>query len=146
MNKRLKRLQTVETLFASRESAAGRELMHFEQLLHEARTQLETLKLYRNGYLDESSSLKQQQISMLQNKARFLRRLDDAIEQQRQVVDRAQLDCEELRQRFVLCRQRTMAVGKAHGKRLSAHRTAVERQEQKEIDAWRPSAQKTSDH
>lgn len=145
MNKKLKRLQTVESLFASRESSAGRELAHFEQLLLEARTQLDTLTRYRDGYLTEAQPSSEQQISILQNKARFLRRLDDAIEQQRQVVDRAQLDCDGLRQRFVLCRQRTMAVGKAHSKRLTAHRTAVERKEQKELDAWRAPAQKTPD-
>jgi flagellar FliJ protein len=137
MTRNLRRLQGIESLFASREETAGRELAQFEQVLKEAQSQLDVLRNYRASYLDGSPDRQPAHVTAMENQASFLRRLDEAIGRQQQVVERAALDRDQLRQRFNLCRRRTLAVGKAHTKRMAEHRTALDRQEQKEIDAWR---------
>lgn len=140
MSRNLKRLQGIESLFASRERAAGRELVQFENLLKQAQEQLDVLRNYRASYLDGGAGGQVRDTATMENQASFLNRLDEAIERQQQVVERAVMDRDQLRQRFNLCRQRTVAVGKAHGKRLAEHRDALDRQEQKELDAFRRPA------
>ena len=138
MTRDLRRLQTIEALFASRENVAGSELAGYERTLADAKEQLKVLRTYRDGYLNGNDSGPGVTAVHFQNHASFMRRLNQAISQQEETVQRAQLDCDAVRQRYRLCRQRTMAVGKAHGKRLTNHRQSVERREQKEIDQWRP--------
>jgi len=141
MTRDLKRLQTIEALFSTRESAAGSELAGYERTLVDAQEQLQVLRTYRDGYLNHSNAGPGASAGHYQNHASFMRRLNEAISQQEETVQLARVDRDAVLQRYRLCRQRTMAVGKAHGKRLANHRQDVDRREQKEMDQWRPPSQ-----
>lgn len=140
MTRKKNTLATVEALYASRETAAGRELAGAENKLAQSRQQFQLLIDERNRPCHPNSQLG---IGGLQNRAEFLRRLEQAIRQQQLVIERAELELQAVRQRYVHCRQRTMAVGKANAKRLAEQRSRAEKREQKEQDAWRAPGRHT---
>lgn len=140
MSRQKNRLATVEALYANRESLAGRELAMAERALAAAEQQYELLVGARNEPRTPSATLG---IGGLQNRAEFMRKLDQAIGQQRTVVDHARTSVETIKRRYLLCRQRTLAVGKANAKRLADQRTSADRREQKELDDWRAPAAQT---
>lgn len=140
MSQKKNRLATVEALYANRESAAGRELAAAERALAAAQQQYELLVGARNEQSTPTSALG---IGGLQNRAEFMRKLDQAIGQQRTVVEHARASAETIKRRYLLCRQRTLAVGKANAKRLAEQRISADRREQKELDDWRSPAPQT---
>jgi flagellar export protein FliJ len=140
MTRKKNRLATVEALYASRETTAGRELVSAETTLLQSRQQYQLLIDERDRPCNPQTNLG---VGGLQNRAEFLRRLEQAIRQQQLVVERAELELKAARQRFVHCRQRTMAVGKANAKRLATQRSRAEKREQKEQDAWRAPGRHT---
>lgn len=133
-------LATVEALYASRESTAGRHVAAAEKVLGAAERQRQILVDARDQQHTPSDALG---ISGLQNRAEFLRKLDQAIRQQETVVEHARVELEAVKRRYVHCRQRTMAVGKANAKRLAQHRAVAEKRDQREQDAWRAPGRQT---
>lgn len=134
MTRDIKRLRTVEDLFASREQAAARDLGRFTATLEDARAQLASLRRYRDEYRGASVRTGATDPSRLLNEHAFAQRLDRAIAEQEALVQRAEADCEALRARYRATRQRTKAVGKVCERRVDAHRQAEARREQKESD------------
>lgn len=121
MSKRPGRLELVKQVFASREHALARELAAFQSDLLQAERQLSQLKIYR----DEHSTRLREQLTTdpgrLQNQQAFRQRLNEAITQQEQLVQRARIEGKELRQRWLAKRRKTQSVEK-----LSEQREQVE--------------------
>ncbi|MFK7886265.1 MAG: flagellar export protein FliJ [Gammaproteobacteria bacterium] len=140
MTRRKNPLATVEALYASRESVAGRELTAAENALASARAQRQLLLDARDDQRTPSAVLG---VSGLQNRAEFLRKIDQAVAQQQSVIERAKLELDAAQRRYVHCRQRTMAVGKVNAKRLAQQRAIAAQRDQKEQDAWRSPVRQT---
>lgn len=135
MTKSQKRLHTIETVFASRESIAARDLAQFQAVVDEAQAQLSSLRTYRDDYRTSMRRAGATDLSRLQNERVFLSRLDAAVAAQEGVVANARASCEALRLKYRQTRQRTKAVGKVCAQRRDAERQQHERTEQKEADA-----------
>lgn len=135
MSRRKKtQLDTVEHLFAARESVIARDLAARQRSLAAARQQLQLLEASRSehGTPSPGQSLSASEWS---NRAAFLARLGTAIAAQEQAVQRAQQDVVEAQNRLAASRKRTRAIEKVSEKRRVTRRNAADQREQRELDS-----------
>lgn len=133
---RSKRMTPVVKVAESREQAAARVLGEARQRLEQQQRKLEELTTYRDQYSLEFQQCSGQGmgVARLQDFRLFLARLNEAIEQQRRLVERCQQDCERRRLQWVATRTRTQALGKVVDRYQREEQRVAERREQRDSD------------
>ena len=147
---RSKRMNPVVKVAESREQAAARILGEAQQQLTRQEQRLDELMAYRDQYSQQfqQSSGMGMGVARLQDYRVFLARLNEAIEQQKQVIVRCRQDCERQRCHWLSSRTRTQALGKVVERYQREERRAVERREQHDSDerAQRPLLPDSDEH
>lgn len=139
---RSKRIQPIVELAENREMDAARKLGQARKLLERHQQRLTELVTYRQEYsrhFDQSRGGRMG-VMKLNEYRMFLSRLDEAVRQQRELVEQAQRECDQSRQGWLQTRTRSQALDKVKDRYLGEERREAERIEQKITDehAGRP--------
>jgi len=136
MSKRANKLQPLASLAKQNEHSAAR--LHGSVLneLKKQETQLEELITYRDQYLESFSSAGRTGLSaiQLQDYRVFLRRLDDAIQQQKQLVTNGLNESETSKQHWLEKRNKSKMVNKVVDSRKQKAIKHKQRLEQRELE------------
>jgi flagellar FliJ protein len=139
---RSKRIQPIVDLAENRQMDAARKLGQSRKVLERHQQRLTELVAYREEYSRHfDQGFKGGMGVMKLNEYRsFLSRLDEAIGQQRELVEQARRDCDHSRQGWLQTRTRSQALDKVKERYLGEERREAERVEQKITDehAGRP--------
>lgn len=131
---RSKRMQPVVEVTLQREREAAKRLSEAQQRLQAAEQRLEELARYRAEYSNQFADGGSLSAARLRDYRIFLDRLNQAVEQQRGLVARAQQDAESQRQRWLDMHTRVQALGKVVERYRDEERSHHERRLQKESD------------
>ncbi len=107
-----KRLTIVKKVFARREQEEARRLSEFQADLNESIALLKQLRDYRDRNTATLRSTLSTDPGSMQNLQAFHGRLNEAISQQEQLIQRAELERDELRRKWLARRRKTQSVGK----------------------------------
>lgn len=136
MSKRSERLSTVRDITAHEEDMLAREMSACQQRLDEGTAQLQDLCAYRDelaGKLGSTGSAGTSVSTLLQQRA-FQQKLELAIDQQREQVDKLQVHYQQARERWLARRSRQQAMSKAIERIQTEERVSAEDREQKATD------------
>ena len=136
--KRSQRMQPIVRLAGNREEQAAQSLARAQQHLAEQEAKLENLADYRGEYRQQvvgagSQGLNGRQVRGFQG---FLNQLDQAVEGQRQVIERARLEVEERRRIWLAARVECQRMDLVIERFESEELRVVARREQKETDEY----------
>lgn len=131
---RSKRMQPVVDVTANREREAARRLGELQQRQQAAEQRLQELIDYREDYTRQFAAGGSLSVARLQDYRIFLGRLNQAVEQQQALVERARLDCAAQRARWTELHSRVQALGKVVSRYRDSERSDRDRREQKEAD------------
>src|SRR4051812_17422798 len=133
---RSKRMQPVQDLMDDAEKRLARSLALFEKRVHEAESKLSELERYLGEYQKQFAQRAGQGIGVLELRdyQAFLARLNDAIRQQRGVVQRAAAERDGERTRWQEAARRAKAIDHVVDQWQVQERKAGDRLEQIEID------------
>lgn len=131
---RSKRMQPVVEVTVQREREAAKRLGEAQQRVQAAEQRLEELARYRDEYTEQFANGGSLTAARLRDYRIFLDRLNQAVEQQRALVARAQQEAESYRQRWLDIRTRVQALGKVVERYRDEERSQHERRLQKESD------------
>ncbi len=129
-------LNTVARLNQARERQARREFAESRKHLRRQEGRLEELKEFRRQYLQRLERAGSQGMAMgqLNEYHIFLSRLDQALGQQRRLVEQCRLVVEQRRQHWLSCRVDRKAVEKLVERRTREQRRRQDRVEQQQMD------------
>ncbi len=132
-----KKLQPIANLAKQNERGAARDHGNVLRALQQHENQLNELISYRDEYLNTFNSAGANGISVIQYQdySLFLRRLDDAIKQQRQLVTNGRADCDQSKSKWLEKRNRSKMVNKIVEKRQLSERQQQEKREQRELES-----------
>lgn len=135
---RSQRMDSVVRVAENDEQQAARVFADGRRHLEQQQTRLAELISYRDEYAGRFQSFSAQGMGAVKlNEYRmFLQRLNQAIEQQRAAVERAQRDCEDKRQSWLSVHSRKRALGKVAERFRYEEHCEAERREQKELDEF----------
>ena len=129
-----KRLGIVKQVFASREHELARQLGEIQTQLDKAVALLNQLRDYR----DRDTAMLRANLATdpgtLQNQQAFHRRLTEAVSQQELLIQRAKIERNEMRQRWLKRRCKTQSIEKLCDKRRETERRESFALEQKQQD------------
>ncbi|HKQ81844.1 MAG TPA: flagellar export protein FliJ [Steroidobacteraceae bacterium] len=130
------RLQPVHAVVEDHERKIARKFAQAEHRLSEAQTKLKELDRYHAEYARGFHQRAQGGIGAagLRDYQVFLAKLNEAIKQQKSIVQRAEGERELARQEWLKAAQRTKAIAHVMEKWLVEERRALERREQLETD------------
>lgn len=131
---RSKRMQPVVEVTVQREREAAKRLGEAQQRLASAQQRLEELTSYREEYTRQFAAGGSLSAARLRDYRMFLDRLNQAVEQQRGVLTRAQQEADTQRQRWLDMHTRVQALGKVVERYRDEERSHLERRLQKESD------------
>ena len=133
---RSKRMQPVQELMEDAEKRLARTLAGSEKRLHESESKLGELERYLGEYQKQFTQRVGQGIGVLELRdyQAFLARLNDAIRQQRGVVQRAAAERDVERTRWQEAARRAKAIDHVVDQWQLQERRAEDRREQIEID------------
>ena len=134
--KKSKRFEPVKQIAEKNATAAAVKMTQSFQEQKDTLSQLEKLKEYRNDYVTQFKIKGQggMSASRLQDYQAFVQKLDGAIEEQLQAVQRVQLKVGERQQAFKKTNSRKKVVEKLIEKSKQEELAEVDRQEQKDAD------------
>ncbi|MBU1191912.1 MAG: flagellar export protein FliJ [Gammaproteobacteria bacterium] len=132
---RSKRMQSVVEVTASSERESARVLGELQKRVQAAEQRYQELIRYREDYTQQFANGGSLTVARLQDYRIFLSRLNQAVEQQQQLVERAQQDCAKQRQRWMEIHTRVQALGKVVTRYRDEERSDNDRREQKDSDA-----------
>jgi flagellar FliJ protein len=146
MTKRSVRLQPVHQVVEDNERKVARKLAQAEQRAREAQQKLAELERYHAEYARGFQQRAMNGIGAvgLRDYQVFLAKLNEAIKQQRGIVQRTEGERELVRREWTKAAQRTKAVAHVMEKWVAEERRALERREQLETDE-RGQRRRTSD-
>ena len=135
---RSQRLEPVRGLARNRERSAAAELGSSQRTLHDHQQRLQELLRYRDDYSHRVAEAAQAGMGAgrLCDYRLFLARLDQAVDQQRNLVVSAQSHLDERRGDWVVRRTQTKAMEKVVGNLKREEDRLVERREQHLQDEW----------
>lgn len=142
---RSKRMQSVVEVTANREREAARRLGDAQKRVEAAEQRLQELLLYRDDYTQQFANGASLTAARLQDYRIFLGRLNQAVDQQLQLLERARQDCEAQRRRWMDIHTRTQALDKVVSRYRDEERSDNERREQKESDQHTQNLRKRDD-
>lgn len=131
MPSRADRLQPVVDLAAEKAEEATRTLATQQRALADAEHQLAELRRYRNEYAEMPNGIG---VSALLNRQQFLQKIDMAIVQQLNEVQRRQRALERARQEWTEARGRAKALDSVTSKYREQERKTQDRREQEQAD------------
>ncbi|MBI5041006.1 MAG: flagellar export protein FliJ [Gammaproteobacteria bacterium] len=131
---RSKRMQPVVNVTANREREAAQRLGECQQRVQAAEQRLEELIQYREEYTRQFANGGSLNTARLQDYRIFLGRLNQAVEQQHVVLERAREECAALRQRWLDMHTRAQALDKVVERYRDEERSDQNRRDQKETD------------
>lgn len=131
MSSRSERLQPAVDQAQRRQKDALQRLAEHQQKLAAAEQQLEELKRYRREYALGDGGLT---VSALLNRQQFVDRIDQAIAQQSQLLDRLQRQLEAARQRWLQAHARENALDSVVDRLRTQEQQREQRLEQAEVD------------
>lgn len=131
---RSKRMQPVVAVTANREREAARRLGELQQREQAAEQRLQELIHYREEYTRQFAEGGSLGAARLQDYRIFLGRLNQAVEQQQALVERARQDCAAQRARWMELHTRVQALDKVVSRYRDSERSDRDRREQKESD------------
>ena len=134
--KKSSRFKPIQQLTEAREQDAAKALGKSNQKLGEQEQRLQDLLEYHQEYQHYFQQRGQSGITAakLQELQRFLHNLNQAIEQQRRIVELARHELKQYRQQWQQAHGRTMAIGKVVERYRSDEAIQADRREQKEND------------
>lgn len=130
------RVKPIIKVAQNRENEAARVLADGQRVVQERRQRLAELRSYREDYRNKyqkqgSAGITAQQLRTFRN---FLLKLDQAVEQQEQLVTSAQRDLEQKKSKWMEKHFRTQALDNMRGRYLSQEQLSENRAEQKDSD------------
>jgi len=128
-------MQSVVEVTASSERESARVLGELQKRVQAAEQRYQELIRYREDYTQQFANGGSLTVARLQDYRIFLSRLNQAVEQQQQLVERAQQDCAKQRQRWMEIHTRVQALGKVVTRYRDEERSDNDRREQKDSDA-----------
>lgn len=131
---RSKRMQPVVEVTVNREREAARRLGELRQRQQAAEQRLQELIQYREDYARQFAAGGSLSAARLQDYRVFLGRLNQAVEQQQALVERARQDCVAQQTRWMELHTRVQALGKVVSRYRDSERSDRDRREQKEAD------------
>jgi flagellar FliJ protein len=131
MSSRADRLQPVVDLAEERAEAATRDMAEHQRQLAAAETQLVELRRYRDDYAVMPDGVG---VAALLNRQQFLHRIDLAIVQQLNEVDRRQIALALAQSRWTDARGRHKALDTVTTRYREAERKSEDRREQEQAD------------
>jgi flagellar FliJ protein len=131
-----KRLKPVQRFAASKEQKAARMMGQAKKSLQQEETKLQQLKQYHQEYLERFKQMAEKGMSatQLQEYRAFLSRLDEAIDQQQQVVAESTVNHRSTRNFWQQKHSRTQALNKAVDRFREQEQKRADKHEQKEND------------
>jgi len=132
-----KKLQPIANLAKQNERGAARNHGNVLRALQQQENQLNELISYRNEYINTFNSAGASGISVVQYQdySLFLRRLDDAIKQQQQLVTNGRADCDQSKSKWLDKRNRSKMVNKVVEKRQLNESKQQDKREQRELES-----------
>lgn len=132
-----KKLKPIASLAKQNERGAARDHGNVLRALQQQENQLNELISYRDEYINTFNSAGANGISVIQYQdySLFLRRLDDAIKQQRQLVTNGRADCDQSKSKWLEKRSRSKIVNKVVEKRQLNETRQQEKREQRESES-----------
>lgn len=131
---RSKRMQPVVEVTANREREAARRLGELRQRQQAAEQRLQELTHYREEYARQFAGGGSLGAARLQDYRIFLGRLNQAVEQQQALVERARQECAAQQARWMELHTRVQALDKVVSRYRDSERSERDRREQKEAD------------
>lgn len=133
---RTQRLAPVQTLFDDKERRLAQSLAAFERRVTDGETKLSELERYRTEYEKQFAQRAKAGLGAtdLRDYQAFLARLNEAIRQQRTLVQRAQAERDAERQRWQESARRAKALDHVVDQWRADERRASDRREQRETD------------
>ena len=134
--KRADRLEPVQKVVDDTERRMAEHFAAAERLVHTSKQKLHELQSYRDDYTQGFARRAKGGMGArdLVDYQAFMSRLDEAIKQQSQLVQRAQHDSDVQRRRWQEAAQRAKALGKVITRWQQEELQAADRREQREID------------
>lgn len=132
------RMRVVQNHQQDKADKAGAVVVESRSALEIQTERLAQLSAYRDDYWEryckpQGASLN---VSLLQDFRSFIDRLDQAIEQQRLVVARAESDCENKQEKWMHERSREKAIGSVVEKFCVQEQSEQDRRDQKQSDEF----------
>lgn len=134
MKRRSDRLQRVTDLAEQRTEEAAQQVAECNRELEQAHHQLEELKRFRDDYARPPADRASVSATSLMNRQQFLHRIDQAIAQQRQTIQRLTQQAERIRQAWLELRGRSAALDGVTQRYRDQESRADDRLEQAVID------------
>ena len=131
---RSKRMQPVVDVATRREREAAARLGEWQRRLEFTEQRLQELQQYRDDYTAQFAGGGSLSAARLQDYRVFLDRLNQAIEQQRALIERTRQDCEAQRRRWIDVHGRVQALAKVVSRYRGEERASADKHEQKEMD------------
>ena len=133
---RSQRMKVVQNHQQDKANKAAQVAVNSRNVLDVQHERLNQLAAYRNEYWQKFSASGGMNTARLQDFRQFITRLDGAIEQQRQVVERAEMECRERQDEWLHERTREKVIGTAVEKIAKQEHVAKEKHEQKMQDEF----------
>lgn len=137
---RSKRMQSVVEVTASSERESARALGELQKRVLVAEQRYRELIRYREDYTQQFADGGSLTVARLQDYRIFLGRLNQAVDQQQKLVERAQQECDKQRERWMEIHTRVQALSKVVIRYRDEERNGNERREQKDSDAQAQNA------
>lgn len=131
---RSKRMQPVADVAVRREREAAARLGECQRREQACAQRLEELQRYRDEYTRQFADGGSFSAARLRDYRTFLERLNQAIEQQGELLARVRRDCEAQRRRWLDLHGRAEALDKVVSRYRVEERAGEERREQKDLD------------
>lgn len=133
---RSNRMKVVHNYVQTKETEAATVASSSRQLFEQQKDRLSQLHGYRQEYWDKLSDSGQGgfNVARLQDYRIFISRIDQAIEQQKLVVNNAEHDCENKKQEWMNKRTRSKAIETVVTKLTDKEKKHEEKVEQKAMD------------
>jgi flagellar FliJ protein len=138
-------MKPVVRIAETHEQDAARKLGKSRENLDFQIKRLEELEMYRREYNNRLMDTKRLDAVKLQEFQAFISKLDEAIRQQKQIVEEAGKHCDVSRGEWIDKRTRTQALNKVVERYQTAEAKEVQRREQKELDEHAGRARHSDD-
>lgn len=136
MAKKSSRFQTVVRYTESKEDTAAKQLAESQKNLADQQSRLESLSQFKDEYADGFTRTGQQgmRASQLRDYQAFMTKLQNAVDQQKRLVEVAVENLEGKRRQWLLSRNETRKANTLLDRYLFAEQRLQDKQEQKDSD------------
>ena len=134
MDRRSKKIDKIKTLVEAEEQRCGQLAGKSQAELQRQRARLDELNLHRRSYASEATKVGRIDSARWQDFQNFLRRLDQAVLSQQQIVEECEKNVELHRKQWLETRQRRESLENVVERHRRDERVHDERLEQRKLD------------